>query len=190
MKRGSVVYLDDDIAGFNLAASLPLLSEQRRAQTLKFRHELGRKLCACAYLLLCKGLRDEYGISEPPVFGYGEHGKPFLLDHPDIHFSLSHCREAAICVLSDRPVGVDIECLRAVKESLVAYTMNDEERRIILRAPRPELEFIRLWTQKEAVVKCSGNGISTDMKHVLDGRSSGLVTVTGPADRYVYSICS
>ena len=63
-----MVYLNDDIDHFDWQAALPLLSEQRREQCLKFRHELGRKTCAAAYLLLCEALRKEYGIHELPVF--------------------------------------------------------------------------------------------------------------------------
>ena len=47
-----MVYLNDHIADFDWEKALPLLSEQRREQTLKFKYELGRKTCAGAYLLL------------------------------------------------------------------------------------------------------------------------------------------
>ena len=185
-----MLYLNDDIAGFNFEAALPLLSEQRRQQALKFKHEQGRKTCAMAYLLLCQALRQEYGITELPVFEYGEHGKPFIVGHPDIHFNFSHCREAVICVVSNRPVGVDVESIREYRDSLVRYTMNDQEVQQIERAERPDVEFIRLWTMKEAVLKLSGRGIVDDLKHVLtDVKTSELTTVVDPEVRYVYSIC-
>ena len=137
-----MLYLNDDIAHFDFEAALPLLSEQRREQALKFKHEQGRKTCAAAYLLLCEGLRKEYGITEKPVFEYGEHGKPSIIGHPDIHFNFSHCREAAVCVISDRPVGVDIESIREYKESLVRYTMNEDEIAQITQSLHPEEAFI------------------------------------------------
>jgi 4'-phosphopantetheinyl transferase len=49
----NMIYLNDDIAGFDFEASLPLLSEQRREQALKFKYEQGRKTCSAVYLLLC-----------------------------------------------------------------------------------------------------------------------------------------
>ena len=133
-----MLYINDDIAGFDFEAALPLLSDQRREQALKFKFEQGRKTCAMAYLLLCEGLQKEYGITERPVFEYGEHGKPFIIGHPDIHFNISHCREGVICVVSDRPVGVDIESIREYRESLVRYTMNDREVQQIERAEHPD----------------------------------------------------
>lgn len=164
-----MVYLNDDIAHFDLEAALPLLSEQRREQCLRFKHELGRKQCAAAYLLLCEALRKEYGITELPVFEFGEHGKPAIVDHSDIHFNLSHCREAVLCVVSDKPVGCDVESIGRYKETLARYTMNDEEMQQITNSERPDVAFIRLWTMKEAVLKRAGTGITDNMKTVLDG---------------------
>lgn len=183
-----MVYLNDDIAHFDWQAALPLLSEQRREQCLKFRHEQGRKTCAAAYLLLCKGLREEYGITEPPVFEYGEHGKPMIAGSPHIHFNLSHCREAAICVVSNQPVGVDVESVREYKESLVHYTMNDEEVSQIMQAVRPDVEFTKLWTKKEAVLKLSGEGIHNDMKSVLTTCPHQIETIVNEEKNYVYSL--
>ena len=188
-----MVYLNDDIEHFDWQAALPLLSEQRRKQCLAFKHEQGRKTCAAAYLLLCEALRKEYGIEEPPVFEYGEHGKPVLAGFPHIHFNLSHCQLAAICVVSDKPVGVDIETIHPYNESLVRYTMNDDE---VQRINGSGLEFTKLWTQKEAVVKLSGRGITTDLKTVLSGRvpedrvleGSPFDIQTTVTDNYVYSI--
>lgn len=183
-----MVYLNDDIANFDFEAALPLLSEQRREQALKFKHEQGRKTCAAAYLLLCEGLRKEYGITEKPVFEYGEHGKPFILGHPEIHFNMSHCREAAICAISETPVGIDVESIREYRESLVHYTMNDDEIAEIMQSPNPALAFIRYWTMKEAVLKLSGEGIRNDLKTVLIGFANQIQTFVNEPRGYVYSV--
>lgn len=182
-----MIYLNDDIAHFDLEAALPLLSEQRREQVLRFRHEQGRRECAAAYVLLCEALRREHGIGEPPVFEYGVHGKPRLAAHPAIHFNMSHCRQAALCVLSDRPVGCDIETVRPYKEALARHTMSDDEMDAIVRHASPALEFTRLWTQKEAVLKRSGEGLRSDMKRVLEG-VDGIETVINEKKGYIYSI--
>ena len=182
-----MVYLNDDIAHFDWEAALPLLSEQRREQTLKFKHLLGRKTCAAAYLLLCEALRKEYGITEKPIFEYGIYGKPFIIGYPNIHFNISHCREAVLCVVSSRPVGVDVESIRSYKDSLVEYTMNPQEIAQIHQAERPEAEFIRLWTMKEATTKLIGTGISNDMKTVLDTTKYKYTTVD--RQRYIYTVC-
>ncbi len=182
-----MIYLNDHLEDFNWETSLPLLSEQRREQVLQFKYEMGRKTCAAVYLLLCEGLRKEFGYMEKPIFAYGEHGKPYLADRPDIHFNVSHCREAAACVVSHRPVGIDVESIRSFNESLVRYTMNDDEVARIMQSERQDVEFIKLWTMKEAVLKCSGEGISRDLKTLLTGQEP-IETTVNMEKKYVCSV--
>ena len=181
------VLVSEAIWAFDLQAALNEISEQRREQALKFKHEQGQRLCVLAYLLLKQALREGYGITENPVFEYNEHGKPSIVGHPEIFFNLSHCKEAAICVVSDQPVGVDVEGIREYKESLVNYTMNDEEIAQIKTAENPAAAFIRLWTMKEATTKLIGTGISNDMKTVIDPTKYKYTTVD--RQRYIYTIC-
>lgn len=182
-----ITLVREDIWAFDLQAALKEISEQRREQALKFKHEQGQRLCVLAYLLLKQALREGYGITENPVFEYNEHGKPSIVGHPEIYFNLSHCKEAAICVVSDQPVGVDVEGIREYKESLVNYTMNDEEIAQIKTAENPAAAFIRLWTMKEATTKLIGTGISNDMKTVIDPTKYKYTTVD--RQRYIYTIC-
>ena len=182
-----ITLVREDIWAFDLKAALEEISEQRREQALKFKYEQGQRLCVLAYLLLKQALREGYGIIENPVFEYNEHGKPSIVGHPEIFFNLSHCKEAAICVVSDQPVGVDVEGIREYRESLVNYTMNDEEITLIKSAENHAAAFIRLWTMKEATTKLIGTGISNDMKTVLDPTKYKYTTVD--RQRYIYTIC-
>ena len=64
------VLVSEEIWAFDLEAALKEISEQRREQALKFKHEQGQRLCVLAYQLLKQGLREEYGIEENPIFEY------------------------------------------------------------------------------------------------------------------------
>ena len=182
-----ITLVSEDIWEFDLEAALKEISEQRREQALKFKHEQGQRLCVLAYQLLKQGLREEYGINDNPVFEYNEHGKPSIVGHPEIYFNLSHCKEAAVCVISNHPIGVDVESIREFKESLVQYTMNDEEIREINASAQPASAFIRFWTMKEATMKLIGTGISNDMKTIIDTTRYKYTTVD--RQRYIYTIC-
>ena len=103
------ILLSQDIWDFDLDAALSEISEQRREQAVKFKHELGQRLCVLAYQLLKQGLREAYGIEGNPQFEYNEHGKPAIVGHPEIFFNFSHCKEAVLCAISEQPVGVDVE---------------------------------------------------------------------------------
>ena len=184
MKR---ILISEAIWDFDLSAALQEISEQRREQALKFRHEQGQRLCVLAYQLLQKALQEEYGITENPLFTYSESGKPSLLGHPEIFFNLSHCKEAAACVVSDHPVGIDVESLRQYKEPLAEYCMNDKELEQIKASARPDEEFIRLWTMKESTIKLLGTTISDGMKNLLIPDKYKYTTVV--RQRYIYTIC-
>lgn len=184
------VYLNDQIELLDLQAGLQAISSQRREQALRFRHEEGQRLCVAAYLLLKEALREQEGIMENPLFEYNEHGKPSIVGHPELHFSLSHCREAAVCVLSRRPVGIDVESVGRYRESVARYAMNDEELRCILQSEQREVAFTRLWTMKESLLKLTGEGINDNMKEVLNGVPTTRFTTTERLDRnYIYTVC-
>lgn len=183
------ILLSQDIWDFDLDAALSEISEQRREQAVKFKHELGQRLCVLAYQMLKQGLHEVYGIEGNPQFEYNEHGKPAIVGHPDIFFNLSHCKEAVLCAISDQPVGVDVESVRSFNDSLVHYTMNEDEIREIETAEDRAVAFIRLWTMKEAALKLEGTGISKDMKQVLLQDGLDFETFTDVKGRFVYSIC-
>ncbi len=186
-----MIYIDDRIFEFNLASALQQISGQRREQALRFKHELGQRTCVLAYLLLKRALHEEYGIDENPLFEYNEHGKPSIVGHPDIYFNLSHCRQAVVCAVSDQPIGIDVESVRVFKESLVRYTMNDDEVQLILSAERPDVAFTRLWTMKEARLKLTGEGIQDNLKTVLNEATQKRYTTVECLEKgYIYTVAS
>ena len=65
--------------------------------------------------------------------------------------------------------------------------MNDREVQQIEHAEHPDVEFIRLWTMKEAVLKLSGKGIVDNMKGVLTGHER-IETVYNEEKKYIYSV--
>ena len=124
-----------------------------------------------------------------PTFLYNEHGAPYLQDGPC--FSISHCKQGIAVAVSDLPIGIDIEGLRRVDEALVRKTMNLEEQSQIAMSQNPEVEFIRLWTRKEAYVKMLGTGIISDMHGILSDVSSVQWHEIADLDRgYICTICT
>ena len=157
----------DIITPDELRRAIAKLPDWRREKALRFKHEQGQKECAFAYLLLQEALSEVYDISDLNPFTIGEHGKPALAQHPTIHFNMSHCRHAVACVVSDHPVGIDIERIGRYKETLARHVLNEQEFAQVANAPNPDIEFARFWTQKEAIVKLTGRGIDDDLKNLL-----------------------
>ena len=145
------------------------LSLARREKAARFRKEEDRVRCLCAGVALDEALKT-VGLREKSAHvGTGEHGKPYLIDHPEWYFSLSHSGEYAVCVLSSSPVGVDVEQIRPLSIlPLADRYFTDEERAFLHRLPQSEQQtaFYRLWTAKESVLKAYGTGLTRPLNTV------------------------
>lgn len=180
----------EDLGGDALSRALASLPAWRRERALAYRHEAGQLQCALAYVELCRALALRGCPVQMPRFTYNEHGKPRLEECPDVHFSMSHCRQAVGCLVDNQPCGLDIESIRPLKPALVKRVMNAEEARRILASPTPEVEFALWWTRKEAVFKLLGTGITDALPDILTrARTEGILlhTVANPARGYVMS---
>ena len=79
---------------------------------------------------------------------YDAQGKPMT---DGLYLSISHSRELAACAVADRPVGLDVELVRPAPRRVWEH-LSPEER--IYAAD--DAAFFRLWTAKEALLKCRG----------------------------------
>ena len=188
-----MLYLNSHTERLDVARALERVSAQRRAVALRYLRESDRQLSLAAYLLLQEALEKEYGITRPPEFSFGPHGKPFLRDYPHIHFNLSHCPGAALCVVGDAPVGCDIETVpQRLDLDLCRYCYSQEELDAILRAEHPQQAFCTLWTRKEAFLKYTGEGLTDHLPGLLASPKAAEVHfeshVAGDAS-YVYTLC-
>lgn len=125
--------------------------------------------------IVCRGLlRDllaQY-IKIPPkdiVFMYGKHGKPGLVKY-DIHFNLSHSVDFAIIGISKYyPLGVDIEKKIFLEDfcHLAKSNFSTMEYSRLKNSPaEKQIQiFYSIWTQKEALVKATGVGLTFGLSH-------------------------
>lgn len=187
--RSVMIAIFDDMSQVTEAEvqrMLPLVDRQRSEEALRYRHLFGQFACLKSWMML-KEMLEPLGINDMEM-GHNEHGKPFLVHHPNVHFNLSHCKNGIAVVVDNAPVGIDIESYREFSPSLIIHTMNGEEQRAIAASPDPTEAFIVFWTQKEAVLKLRGTGISTDLHHVLDGIGYRLETHICREKSYAWSV--
>lgn len=175
------IYLINDIGGaFDgklISTCTAFFPKWRTEQMLKFKFFKGQLQNALGYLLLVHALREKNVFRELPDFEYNKHGKPFLKNYNGIYFSISHCSNAVAVAISEKPIGIDIEGLRNVKGSLIDFVCNDEEKKVVSESPNGEA-FFKLWTQKEAVFKCVGTGITDEIKDILANALGHSVEMT------------
>ena len=117
-------------------------------------HQVGRALLAQLY-------RQATG-EELPLIATTPRGKPYFPDGK-WHFSISHTKNHAFCVLSRHNVGLDAEEKgRKVSPALMEqYTSDAEKERL---GDDPADAFLRLWVLKEAQSKLTGRGMGNWLK--------------------------
>ncbi len=138
------------------------LSEDRLKKADAINHPGGKFRSVGAGFLIAHGL-EEAGLSprtEPVALS--SKGKPYLPEHPDVHFNLSHSGKYVVCAFADKTVGIDIEEIREVKATLVKSVLDKAEMSNYRSTPDDfKLQrFFELWTGKEAFLKHIATGLS------------------------------
>lgn len=153
---------------------LPLVGEERRARSLRYRFDEDKKRSLLAHVLLNHALLEGgYDISLPACPVNDPNGKPRLYHKgEEIHFSLSHSGDYAVCAISDIPVGIDIEKIDTFKPEIANRFFNPSELKYVADAE----SFYRIWTLKEGYLKAVGMGLKLPLSSFI---VSDLDTVSG-----------
>ena len=108
------------------------------------------------------------------------------MDNRNIHFNISHSGEYVACAVSNKPVGIDIQRIEQYNPSVAEKVCNAQELLQISDSGNKSAEFIKLWTQKEAVLKMHGVGIANaDIKNCL----KNVNTQSKMIEDYWLSVC-
>ena len=135
-------------------------------------HEVGRQLLRQLY-------EEETG-GELPEIRIANRGKPYFADS-SLHFSISHTKHHAFCVLSSCPVGIDAEEKdRKINLRLAEKILSDSERVRFDAAEDKRDTLLRLWVLKEAAGKLTGDGINGYPNHTdFDPRDPRIQEIDG-----------
>jgi len=165
------------------------LSAYRRAKIDRYRYMKDKRLSLGAGILLDTGLR-EYGLKEAEVtFGQKKNKKPYLPDHPHIHFNLSHSENMVLAVFADTEVGCDIEYTKEANLEIAKRFFCPEEYESLARLEGEEQNsaFYQLWTLKESFIKAAGMGMELPLNSFGFYLSDGIIKVRQSYDKLEYS---
>jgi 4'-phosphopantetheinyl transferase len=146
-----------------------VLDEDEQARAARFHFDPDRTLFTAAH----GGVRVVLGLylDVAPAdvrFGSSDLGKPYLVDHPEVSFNLSHSGDlAVVAVAAGREVGVDVERQRPLHrpDGVARRIMTPDELARYEAADSDEKArfLLCVWARKEALVKASGQGVRTSL---------------------------
>ena len=160
----ALVDLDVDAETLKRYASWLDIAERERAA--RFRHDRDRNRFVARRGELRELLGHDLGVAPEAVrLAEDGHGKPVLLDDPELRFNLSHSNgRALIATARGGAIGCDIEWrnpeLACPKVARRLFAPAEYEALIALPPEQWVAGFYNCWTRKEAYVKALGLGLS------------------------------
>ncbi len=131
-------------------------------------HEVGRSLLSQLYAAYVGG--------ELPLILTEPMGKPYFASS-NWHFSISHTKKQAFCVLADVPVGIDAEQLdRDIRLELAPKILSDDELVQFEAATDKRRALLTFWVLKEAHSKLTGQGMKWHPTHTNFSLADSRVT--------------
>jgi 4'-phosphopantetheinyl transferase len=158
----------------------------------KISHFEARQECLSLGLLYAYAL-EQGGIDRDEPVHILPAGKPVFSARPEVWFSLSHGGGWVACAVSNRPVGVDVQPVRAVKLSLARRFHPQERAWLEGQSPEEQQQaFFRLWTRKEAWVKAQSRDkmVSLDAWDVMHPQGEWQFWDTWLAPQVPLALCA
>ena len=119
------------------------------------------------------------------MFTLNEYGKPYY--GKEIFFNISHSSDEIIIVFDKEEIGVDIERIKNINPKLLKKIATEKEQ-AEFDFEKFDINFLKLWTLKEAYFKFIGTGI-TDLKSIsADEIQNKYYTETIIENEYIISI--
>ncbi|MBR3779734.1 MAG: 4'-phosphopantetheinyl transferase superfamily protein [Clostridia bacterium] len=171
------------------------MSEKKKEAVRKLLVPQKQKLKIAADHICRKAISEFCGIPAQDIeFSVSEFGKPYIKGL-NVHFNISHSGDCAVCAVSDKEIGVDIEKIRSINpETSKRFACENEQDYIDSHTDG----FFEIWTLKEAYFKCIGTGLGADIKTVSFEISESGISCSEKsfdclfhqiADGYICSTC-
>ncbi len=127
-----------------------------------------------------------------------ENGKPYIKNAPNFHYNISHSGRWALCAISAKEIGADIEQMKPINMEVLRRIATDREIEAVEQKTGQERDkaFYTLWTAKESYLKYLGLGIFDLLRATIPPKYALHVPIFTYSDHfsldsdYVYSICS
>ena len=140
-----------------------LMDAEKKARVDRFRFAEDKKRTVVGDMLARTAIAKWCQVpAQSIVFGKNNYGKPFAKDLA-VEFNVSHSGDLVVCAVSNHPVGIDVEQIRPMRDSVAKRICSQAELEYLSDVAVDEEvrlnRFYEIWTGKEAYCKCVGTGI-------------------------------
>ncbi len=157
-------YIHKDNHSRLLKQSLPDLPKAYQEKIRSYRRWQDAQLSLLGRLLLKYGIKQINENIDPNKLRFNGTLKPYF-ESSTLEFNISHSGNLVVCAISDHcEIGIDVENIRPIEISDFKSQMTQKEWLSIMDSIDPTASFFQYWTQKEAVLKAHGSGMSTPLK--------------------------
>ncbi|HEY1203980.1 MAG: 4'-phosphopantetheinyl transferase superfamily protein [Bryobacteraceae bacterium] len=134
------------------------LDAEELARAARFRFPEIRQRWVAGRAALRRLLERYTGVPAAELrFARGEHGKPYLAGSR-VRFNMTDSGDLALyAVTLDAEIGVDVERVRAIDGASISRRFLPEAEAAAVAAD--PASFLRIWTRREAYLKCIGVGL-------------------------------
>ncbi len=170
------------------------ITQERWERIMQIRPLEDKKRSLLAGRLLHR-MCQECGINDP-VYGTVKSGKPVLVGHSEIAFSISHSGEYVVVVYTSKTdaVGVDIQQIKSMSDGLKKRLLHKDEQAWLEtkmsvwqnekntesqtgNERAVEMRYLnRIWAIKESFVKMTGEGLAHDFRDLCVNMEEKTVT--------------
>lgn len=152
-----------------------ILSEAEKNRAAAFRSCAARRLFVAGRVLCRSIIANLLGCTPQALcLAITPSGRPYLRDYPDIDFNLSHTGDCiALAICRSGRIGIDIERPDAFSEKegceIMPMILSEQELDQVYQLDKRYRHdvFLACWVQKEAALKCFGQGFLADPQSVM-----------------------
>lgn len=166
---------------------MSLLSEEQKQKINRRKAEMAKKLSLISMVFVRLKASEILGVKNDDLqFSHNEFGKPYLVNHQNFYFNISHTKNALAIAIADKEIGVDVEKVRKFNPKIAErYFMQEEAE--YLKEHSSSVDFFEIWTKKEAYLKWLGTGLSTALNSFNTLEQKNIKTTH--FGEYIVSVC-
>ncbi len=158
------------------------ISDERKSKMERFLFKEDSIRCLLGEIIARYAVSKDLNLKNENIsFKTDSNNKPYLaIANQSVFYNISHSGDWVVCILSDKPCGIDVELLKQADIDIAKrfFSQNEYESLISQPAHYRTRYFFMLWTLKESYIKADGRGLSLPLNSFSFNIDSGRISLS------------